>query len=130
MTTNPRTIATTARGTVIIGSGLALGILTAHMYGQAALSAAESNSATTAAATSAKPKVVTVTRTKHVKSDPIIVYRKVPSGSGSSGSTYVPPSSTSSSGGSSGGGGNTAPAPAAPQPAAPAAPPAANSGAS
>lgn len=118
-------MATAARGTVIIGSGLALGILTAHMYGQAALSATAADSPA-AAAKSAKPKVVTVTRTKHVKSDPIIVYREVPAGS--TGGSYVPPST---SGGSSGGGGGyTAPAPSAPKPAAPAAPPAANSGAS
>lgn len=124
MTTNPRSIATAARGTVIIGSGLALGVLSAHFYGQAAISASDSQPQ--AAAKTAKPKVVTIKRTKHVKSDPIIVYRQVPAG-GSSGSTYVPPSSSGSS--SSGGGGNVAPAPAAPKPA-PAAPAAANSGAS
>lgn len=116
-------MATAARATVIIGSGLALGILTSHMYGQEALKAASNDPA--AATAAAKPKVVTVTRTKHVKSDPIIVYREVPAGTSGGSSTYVPPSSSGSSGG-----GNTAPAPAAPKPAAPAAPPAANSGAS
>lgn len=124
MTTNPRSIATAARGTVIIGSGLALGVLSAHFYAQAAITAADNQPQE--AAKAAKPKVITVKRTKHVKSDPIIVYRQVPAG-GSSGSTYVPP--TSSGGSSSGSGGNVAPAPAAPKPA-PAAPPAAKSGAS
>ena len=35
MTTNARNIATAARGAVIIGSGLALGFLTAHVTAQA-----------------------------------------------------------------------------------------------
>ncbi len=112
MTTNPRTIATAARGTVIIGSGLALGFLTAHVATQAVLQA-DAKQATKAAATSGKPKVVTVHRVKHVKSDPIVVYR--------GGST---PSSNSGSGNS-----GVASAPQAPQ-AAPAKKPAAKSSAS
>lgn len=131
--TNHRTIANAARSTVIVGSGLALGVLSAHFYSQAALDAAseQSGSATTAAGQSVKPKVRTVVRTKHVKSDPIIVYRQVPVYSGGSSSgTSVPSSGGSYSGGGSSGGSQVAPAPSAPQPAAPKAPPAASSGAS
>ncbi len=131
-TTNHRTIANAARGTVIVGSGLALGVLSAHFYSQAALDAtAKEQSAATAAAQPVKPKVVTVVRTKHVKSDPIIVYRQVPvSSGGSSSGTSIPSSGGSYSGGGSSGGSQVAPAPSAPQQAAPKAPPAASSGAS
>lgn len=125
MTTNPRTIASAARGTVIIGSGLALGVLSAHMYGQAALNASAQKGTANASAQSAKPKVVTIKRTKHIKSDPVVVYRQ---NSGSTGTGYTPPSSGGSSTGGSYSSGS-APAPAAPKPA-PAQQPAAKSGAS
>jgi uncharacterized membrane protein YgcG len=136
-TMNPRTIAGAARGTVIVGSGLALGALSAHFYTDAVVAEnAEQPAPVSAAAT--KPKVVTVVRKRHVPSDPIIVYREVPVyGSGSSGGSFDGGSSSGgtwsgsgSSGSSSSGGGssNVAPAPA-PAPA-PAKQPAASSGAS
>ncbi|MFN8124930.1 MAG: hypothetical protein U0R64_00240 [Candidatus Nanopelagicales bacterium] len=131
---NPRTIAGTARGTVIVGAGLALGALSAHFYGDAVATAAEP----VTQAGPVKPKVVTIVRKKHVKSDPIIVYRKVPvydsapATGGSTGGSWSSGGSSSggySSGGSSGGTTtHVAPAPA-PAPA-PAKPPAATSGAS
>lgn len=140
---NPRTIAGAARGTVIVGSGLALGALSAHFFTDAVMAeTAEQPAPASAAAT--KPKVVTVVRKKHVPSDPIIVYREVPvydggsgsaggyDGDSSSGGSWSGSSSSgsSSSGSNSSGGGssNVAPAPA-PAPA-PAKQPAASSGAS
>ena len=144
---NPRTIASAARGTVIVGSGLALGALSAHFFTDAVMAeTAEQPAPASAAAT--KPKVVTVVSKKHVPSDPIIVYRQVPvydsgssggssggsfdGGASSSGGTWSGSSSSgsSSSGSNSSGGGssNVAPAPA-PAPA-PAKQPAASSGAS
>lgn len=139
---NPRTLATTARGTVIIGSGIALGALSAHLVADAATTAAaEEPPPQTAAA--AKPKVVTIVRKKHVRPDPIIVYREVPvydAGSDSSGTStpsWGGSTSTGSSSGSSGstgssgsGGGSTHVAPAPPPAPAPAKQPAASSGAS
>ena len=124
MTTNPRSIATAARGTVIVGSGLALGILSSHLYGQAVITATDNQ---TQSARATKPKVVTINRIQHVKSDPIIVYRLAPADGSSDGSPYVPPAGSGSS--SNSGGENVAPAPTAPKPA-PAARPAAKSKAS
>lgn len=109
MTTNARNIATAARGAVIIGSGLALGFLTAHVAAQAVDSAAASD----AKQQSARP---TDGKTQQAKpggggarsSEPGIVYRDQ---------------------GAQNGGSGLAPAPAAPQPA-PAKQPAAKSKAS
>ena len=47
MTTNARNIATAARGAVIIGSGLALGFLTAHVTAQAVDNATSAGKQTT-----------------------------------------------------------------------------------
>ena len=142
---NPRTIASAARGTVIVGSGLALGALSAHISTDAVVAQA-AEQPVPASARAVKPKVVTVVRKKHVPSDPIIVYRQVlvydssssggssggyDGGSSSGGSWSGSSSSGSSSSGSNsscGGSSNVAPAPA-PAPA-PAKQPAASSGAS
>ncbi|MEI2718078.1 MAG: hypothetical protein V9E98_14005 [Candidatus Nanopelagicales bacterium] len=138
MAINPRTLATTARGAIIIGSGLALGLYSTHLLQEARATAEQQTSSE--AARAVKPRVVTIVRTKHVPSKPIIVYRKVPvytdapstasssggasswSGSGSSG--------WSGGGGSSGGSGSSTGSAPAPQPAPAQAPPAASSGSS
>lgn len=138
MAINPRSLATTGRGAIIVGSGLALGLYSSHALQEAQATAVAESSATMAGPV--KPRVVTVVRTKHVPSKPIIVYRKVPvytdapsaasssgdssswSGSGSSG--------WSGGGGGSGGSGSSSGSAPAPQPAPAQAPPAASSGAS
>jgi hypothetical protein len=117
--TNPRRWAYAARATVVIGSGLAVGLLSSHFIAGAAVQAAARDNQARADSETVEPVVVTKIERKHVKSEPIIVYKKVPvagrssAGSGSSGSGW-----SSSSGKSTG---SIAPAPK-PQPAAPQAP--------
>lgn len=72
--TTPRRIATAGRVAVVAGSGLALGALTAHVQADALAAAAVEPAATVPA----EPTIVTIVHDKHVKSDPVIVYRQAP----------------------------------------------------
>lgn len=108
----PRRIATAGRISVVVGSGLALGVLSAHVQSEAL---AKNTAQPAAAVRQAKPKVVTIVRKKHVKSDPVVVYRQAPAGTTSTG---TPASTTTSTGTSRSFQPAPAPAPAANPPAA------------
>ncbi len=109
----PRRIATGAKASVIVGAGVALGLMTAHLQSAGLTVDQSSDSDSTAIVAAAptepvKPKVVTIVKKKHVPSKPIIIYRKVPvysggSSSGGSSSGGGSNSGSSSSGGYSGG---------------------------
>jgi uncharacterized membrane protein YgcG len=120
--TNPRRWAYAARAAVVVGSGLAVGLLSSHFYTGAVEAAAKADQGR-ADSESVEPVVVTKIERKHVESDPIIIYKKVPVPRGTSSGSSGSGSGSSSSSGSSGssGAGAIAPAPK-PQPVAPQAP--------
>ena len=112
---NPRHMAAVARALVIIGTGLGVGLVTAHVADQSLAAATQDGQAEAEpqAPPTPEPVVVKVVRNKVVTPEPVIVYRTVrPQGTttwGGLGSGGTGTSTSASTGGS-------APAPAAPAP--------------